>query len=820
MAVPLARRMNPDRDIVSRLNERFAAAAGWAFDHRWFVVAASLVLVVVAGWLAGTARIDNSYEAYFDPTDRTYAAYEEYRYDFGSDEISYLLYAAPGFEHGPWNLEVMRKIADLTAALGDEVPFVYEVTSLANAELIRGVPDGIEIAKLRDEFPETQQEMLAVRDEYLAKPMLVGGILSADARYGAIVIEMDRSSTDPPERIQIDPEKGSDLENLYPQATDSVIEAILARPEYDGIDFYHSGDVPLNAAFNRVIGEESVRLDGLASAIIGLVLALFFRSFVGVLAPLLVVQVSVVVCVAFIALLDWKLDMSFGRMPALLIAIGVAHSVHILSEFRARFREFGDRRSALVETFRLVGAPCLMTSLTTAAGFASMSFVPIKSIAHYGVYGSFGVIVAFVMSVTLLTALLSFGRREPKRRTDLALTTAKGGALARRLLRSIAHFNIRNSGPILIAFSLVFVVSIAGISQLVVDSNWIDDFSDRMPIKAVTEKVDDVMGGVTNVIYLFDSGQEDGVKEPVFLREIERVQAIGEAQSGFVRKSYSILDILKDLNQAFHDGDPAYYRIPKSRELVAQYLLLYESSGGEEVEELVSFDYRRASLEFRLKATMVSETAALTERIDTSLVESPLDASEVSLTGIGALWLKLLEYIVSSQIQGFLLAFATIAVLMVTIFRSVQTGLISMLPNLAPVVLTVGAMGWLGIPLDYNKISIAGIAMGIAVDDTIHLISRYRYEFFRLGSYTLALEAALSDVGRALFITSVALVAGFLVFLSSVMASQATFGILLATTIVTALVADFLMMPALVLIFQPFGPEPERRPTPSARPRS
>jgi len=820
VAVPLARRMNPDRDIVSRLNERFAAAAGWAFDHRWFVVAASLVLVVVAGWLAGTARIDNSYEAYFDPTDRTYAAYEEYRYDFGSDEISYLLYAAPGFEHGPWNLEVMRKIADLTAALGDEVPFVYEVTSLANAELIRGVPDGIEIAKLRDEFPETQQEMLAVRDEYLAKPMLVGGILSADARYGAIVIEMDRSSTDPPERIQIDPEKGSDLENLYPQATDSVIEAILARPEYDGIDFYHSGDVPLNAAFNRVIGEESVRLDGLASAIIGLVLALFFRSFVGVLAPLLVVQVSVVVCVAFIALLDWKLDMSFGRMPALLIAIGVAHSVHILSEFRARFREFGDRRSALVETFRLVGAPCLMTSLTTAAGFASMSFVPIKSIAHYGVYGSFGVIVAFVMSVTLLTALLSFGRREPKRRTDLALTTAKGGALARRLLRSIAHFNIRNSGPILIAFSLVFVVSIAGISQLVVDSNWIDDFSDRMPIKAVTEKVDDVMGGVTNVIYLFDSGQEDGVKEPVFLREIERVQAIGEAQSGFVRKSYSILDILKDLNQAFHDGDPAYYRIPKSRELVAQYLLLYESSGGEEVEELVSFDYRRASLEFRLKATMVSETAALTERIDTSLVESPLDASEVSLTGIGALWLKLLEYIVSSQIQGFLLAFATIAVLMVTIFRSVQTGLISMLPNLAPVVLTVGAMGWLGIPLDYNKISIAGIAMGIAVDDTIHLISRYRYEFFRLGSYTLALEAALSDVGRALFITSVALVAGFLVFLSSVMASQATFGILLATTIVTALVADFLMMPALVLIFQPFGPEPERRPTPSARPRS
>jgi predicted RND superfamily exporter protein len=182
----------------------------------------------------------------------------------------------------------------------------------------------------------------------------------------------------------------------------------------------------------------------------------------------------------------------------------------------------------------------------------------------------------------------------------------------------------------------------------------------------------------------------------------------------------------------------------------------------------------------------------------------------MSVTGIGALWLKLLDYIVSSQIQGFMLAFSLIAVLMYLIFRSLPVAVISMLPNLSPILLALGVMGWMAIDLDYNKAAIAAVALGIAVDDTIHLISRYRYEFSRSGNYEEALHLAMSDVGRALVITTVALVLGFLVLMGSLLQSQATQGMLLATTIVTALVADFLLMPALVLTYHPFGPEGER----------
>jgi hypothetical protein len=437
-----------------------------------------------------------------------------------------------------------------------------------------------------------------------------------------------------------------------------------------------------------------------------------------------------------------------------------------------------------------------------------MSLAPIKSIAHMGVFNAFGVMAVFVLSFTLLMAFLSFGRRVPARRASpLELLSAKGGAWMQGSLRVIADFVVRRRVVVLGFFFAVFAISLAGATRLSVDSNWLDDFADDVPLKKTTLKVDEVMGGVANLVLLFDGGSPGSIKEPAVLRDIERMQEWAESNFSLVRKSYSIVDIVRDLNQTFHAEDPAWYRLPESRNLVAQYLLLYETAGGTEADEYVSSDYQRASLELRLKLAPTSHTGDLVRAIDEELARRPLEATTVSLTGIGALWVKLMDYIVWSQIRGFLFAFAIIAVMMCVLFRSWKTGLISMVPNLSPVLLTLGVMGWFGLDLDYTTVSVAAVAMGIAVDDTIHLVSRYRHEFELCGNYEEALLAAVLDVGRALLITSVALVCGFLVLLFSSLASQAAYGILLATTIVTALVADFLLMPALVLTFQPFGPE-------------
>ncbi|MBW1683505.1 MAG: RND family transporter [Deltaproteobacteria bacterium] len=791
---------------IESLSELFERIGGWSFDHRWVVLAICLLLLGACAYFASQARFDNSFEAYFDTDDPAYAAYNGFREDFGSDEISYILYEAPGLPHGPFDLGVMRKIASLTEAL-EEVPFVKEVTSLANVEYVEGVPDGLEIYQLLEEFSGGQQDLLEIREKVLAKPLYVGGLVSREGDYAAIIIDMDRSAVDPLEEIRLDPEGGDALDNLYPQVTYHAIEELLARPEYEGIVFHHVGDVPLNTVYNEISSSESGRLAGITFGVITLLLLGFFRRPIGIAGPLAVVALSVMVSIGLVGLLGWKLDLMFVMLPTLLIAVGVASSVHIIAEFRAYHAELGDRREAVRRTMYLVGTPCLLTSLTTAAGFVSMSIAPIKSISHFAVYSAVGVVAAFLLSVTLLIVFLSFGRRSlPREASEAEKVRAKGGRLFHAALAGLARFDVRHRRAIIAVFAGIFVLSALGIARLRVDSNFLNEFSEDEPIRVATHYVDEIMGGTYSFVYLFDSGAPEGIKSPEFLREIERLQAEADRQSHLVKKTYSIVDLLRDINKSFNEEDPAHYVLPETRELVAQYLLLYEMSGGEDLQDFVSSDFARASLELRCKAVETSVLDEMVDGLDAYLEAQPVSVASISVTGIGAIWLKLQGYITSSQIRGLLLAFSAIAALMCFVFQSLKTGLLAMVPNLSPVVLTLGVMGWIDMPLDYVRLMIATVAIGISVDDTIHHMTRFRHEFLRCGSYEQALEASTVDVGRALVITSVVLVAGFLVFLLSSLDSFATFGALLATTISVALVADFLLMPALVLTWKPWGP--------------
>jgi predicted RND superfamily exporter protein len=796
-----------DKDYIAASSRFFERFGGWSYDHRWIVFAVCLALVAASAFLASQVHFDNSFESYFDRNDPAYSTYLKFRDDFGSDEVSYILYEAPDHAYGVWNLEVMRAIRQLTRTLEDEVPFAKEVTSLTNVEFLEPMTGGLKIYELLGELPESQEALLEVKRKAMAKPMYVGGLVSADGNHAAIMIEMEKSSIDPLDQIRLDPQGGDVLDNLYPQASYNKIEEILARPQYAGIRFHHTGDVPLNSVLNKIAAAEGPILGSVCFAVIAAQLLFFFRRPAEIVGPLAVVAVSVLVTVGFVALLGWSLDLMFSMLPTLLIAVGVADSVHVISEFRAYRARLGDRRQALGRTLYLVGTPCLLTSLTTAAGFASMSVAPIKTISHFAIYSAAGVLVAFVLTLSLLAALLSFGgNTSDQQAVERETLHAREGRFLGRWLVAVARFDIRNRRSILTLTAAMFAVSMLGMARLTVDSNFLSDFSEDVRARRDTIFADRVMGGTNSFVYLFDTGIADGIKEPAVLREIERLQGEADMQTNIVKKTLSIVDLLKDINQSFHDGDPEYYRLPETRELAAQYLLLYEMSGGEELEEYVSSDYSRATLELRCRWTQSSVIAQMAQNLASYLETKPLRASTVSETGVGALWIELVEYITQSQIRGFLLAFVAIAAMMCLLFQSARLGLLSMVPNLSPVILTLGGMGWVGVPLDYMRLLIAPVAIGIAVDNTIHLVTRYRHEFLARGDYEQALHASMKGVGRALFITSGVLVMGFLVFLFSEMDSQVTFGVLLTTTIIVALVANFFLMPALVLTFKPFGP--------------
>ncbi len=794
-------------EIISGIFERIG---GWSYDHRWIVLLICVLFIGISGYFASGVTFDNSFEAFFDPDDPAYVEFLQYREDFGSDEISYIMYEAPDYEHGPWNLEVMRKIEKLTKAIEEEAPFVKEATSLANVEFIEGAPGRLIVYDLLSNFPEDQSELLKIRDKVLKKPMYIGGLVSKDAKYAAIIVEMEKSSIDPLGDIMVDPEKGNALENLYPQATHKKIEDILKRPEFKGVKFYHSGDVPLNAEYNTITQVESETLSIISFIIIAGLLTFFFKRIIGVVGPLAVVALSILITIGFIGVLGWDFDLMFIMLPTLLIVVGVADSVHIVTEFRFYQRRLGDRKEAIKRSIYLVGVPCLFTSLTTVAGFTSMSISPIKSLKHFAVYSAFGVASAFLLTVTLLVVFLSFGRKETEKEvTKENNKKVKGSTLLYRFLEGVSRLDIRHYKSIVAISCAVFIFFAIGLTKLEVDSNWLNEYSEDVEVRRTTEIIDNVMGGTGGYSYIFNTNEEEGILDPKILRQIDVLQQRANQETGIVMKTYSIVDLIKDINQSFHDGDPKYYTIPDDKQLIAQYLLLYEMSGGDELANYISSDYSRANLEIRTKLIATSIFDKLVDRLDEYLKTQHNLEVVPSVNGIGALWLKLIDYIVESQVRGFLLAFTVIATMMCLLFKSFKLGMLSMIPNLTPVFVTLGLMGWAGITLDYTKLLVGCVAISIAVDDTIHLVTRFRHEFLQKGNYGEALTASMKDVGRAISITSMVLVSGFLVFLLSAMDSIFYFGILLVVTLSLALIADFFLMPALVLLFKPFGPEKE-----------
>lgn len=791
----------PKEPWFSFLNELFAQLAVWSFRHRWLVGGVCLLVLVGCAFLASKVRTDNSFDAFFDQSDPVYQAYLEHQENFGSDEITFIMYDASQYQHGVFNQHLIDNIIALTEAIDTDVPFVRKVTSIANAELMLVKEDDLTITSLHDEMPMSQHRLLELAQVLTKRKLYEGSIYTADQNFGGILVEMSRTSTDTLDRIQFDPAKGADMDNLYPMVSNSALESILRDPKYADIPFYISGDVPLNAAYNEILVDELASLGMVCVFIIALILACFFGgNLFGIIGPVVVVALSVVMTIAFIEIMGWHLDMGFGMAPVLLMAVGIAHAVHIISDYLIFCRRYPTEK-ALYETMKLVGTPCLLTSLTTMVGFASMSLTPIRTVSHAGIYMSVGVLAAFLLSIMLLTFFLSFMKSTNEK------SHISTGCRLKELLNECAHFTLRRGKAIFSVFVLLMLASTWGLFQIRIDSNWLMDFSDRVQVKLDAVKIDNTMTGLNPLAYLLDTGQEGGINDPQFLKELERLQAEVENHYPLIRKTTSIVDLVKELNQSFHGDDPAFYRIPESRELIAQYLLVYEISGGEDLRSFISEDYSKALLQIRAQLVYASQVQAFEQEIDHYLEQYPLKYSEKINSGMGTLLTTLLSYISFSQLQGLIVAVVVISLFVSMIFGSLKMGLVSMVPNVGPIIVVAGMMGLAGIVLDATKLLLATIAIGIAVDDTIHMVTRIRLEFQRTGRYATAYINAVNEVGRALVITSLSLVLGLCALLFSVMSAQVWFGVLLSSAILLALLMDIFVMPLLIIWLKPFGPE-------------
>ena len=751
-----------------------AKSVQFILRHRVAVLAVLLAVTAVAGYFAARVAFDNTIEIWFLEGDEGLAGYRRFLDLFESDELV-VVAMAPGDVFTTQNLALVDRIARRLRGIDN----VIRVTSLTDVEVPRAVDGGVEIGPLMDGIPSDPAELEDIRRRALSNPLLSGTLLSPKGDATAIVAQIAHIQG------QFD----------YKVALLKQVREILSE-EASGGPALHLGGAPvIDDAFFRYTERDFDTFMPVAFLLVTIVIFVIFRRPSSVMLPLSVVLLSEVWTFGLMGLLGLKINVVSTILAPLLLAVGIADSIHLLSEY---FDELGagrSRQEAIVGATGNVFTPCLLTSVTTAAGLLSLLTSELGPIREFGAMAAVGVLLAFVITMVFMPVALSFLKPRPGR----ALATSGNGPLVRALL-CLGRLGTRRPGVVIGVSVLLAVAAVAAVTRLEVGTNSMDYFRRSDPVRQDIDFIDARIGGTASIEFLLQGDEPGAFKEPAALAKMEALSAYLEDLPG-VSRAYSIVDYLKEMNRVLHGGDPKYYVLPATRAEAAQYLLLME--GSDDLDDLIQDDAQIARVSARIRMEDSMALSARVDEIEAYLATHFRDGIRAQATGLVMLMHEMEAYLLQSQIRSFAVAFVVIVILMGMMLRSLTLGLFAMIPNVLPVLLTMGIMGVAGIHLDVGTVTIASIILGLVVDDSIHFLYRIREELPRCRDTAEAILVSIRSVGKPIFSTSVILALGFWVLCLASFKPNINFGLLSGTAIVLALLADLIVLPAAIILLKP-----------------
>ena len=746
-----------------------------------------IALGLVTLWLGSgltSIKVDNSKRQWFQASDPSIIRYQQFQKDFGHDNFIFImLETPPGHALSPQSLQLLVQLEEsLKRATfhGDEM---FEgVTHLGNIQYIEGDAAGIEVIDLSDGVVPSGPDNDLFKERALSNPQYEGVLFSQNQDALDILLDLRPMRRD---------------DTYYHAIVDHLDATFKTEPFAQHV--FHVGGAPvIDSAMDRLTISEARLFSGFAILLNFFICLFLFRRWSGVVITMLTVALTLIWTLGLIGIGGQSLGVVHVMLPMMLLVVGVSDSVHILSEYQREYIQRGDRREAIFATMGEVTLPCLLTSLTTAAGMSSLALAPIPPIRTMGIYAAIGVLLAFLISIVLVPIMLSYVGLEPKHQKP-------SDQFAKSLAR-VGSFSTRHAPRVLGLTALLIGLSLWGASRIRVESNFLETFRKSSDVRRAAHRIDATLGGTSTFQVLIDSGTDGGVKEPLFLTRLENFQTYIDSMDGVI-KTLSIVGLVKELNEILQEGGKEHYRLPPSRNMVAQQLLLYENADPDGLFELITDDYRIARITVRTERLGTGRGARMMTQAEEKFNALFAPNSTLSFTGGFELFVRMTENLSRSQIRSYGAAFILVFLMMVMVLKNFWLGFLSMLPNIFPVLSALGLMGALDIQLDFITLLIACIAIGIAVDDTIHFLVRVKKEFQKTGSYEEASQKTLQSAGRAMLFTTLILCGGFLIFLPSEMLSIALFGGLVAFTVVMALLSDFIIMPALLAVTKPLGPD-------------
>ena len=615
------------------------------------------------------------------------------------------------------------------------------------------------------------------------------------------------------------------------------------------INFYPIGNSAMISLAMDTLIQAAFLLVGMV-AIINLLLWSLFRSASAVVLPQLAIGLSILFVIGSLSWLNLASTTLIALTVMLIIAVGVADCVHVMSSYLFFRRDGKDHDEALSKAYGKTGVPILLTTITTMAGMSSLAVTGMPMFVQFGFSSAAGVFFAFLYTIYLLPVLLNYWHPMQIKKTQVISASRKTGVrsivsllkskmlsflcffvnplakLSKRmglnwllgaewlqpLLNRIPAFVERFRYSIAIIFVSVFIICLYGATQVKIDSNLVELYSDDVPIGQAYEIVDEHMMGTGNMEIVVDTAISDGIMDPDVLNAMNRLQnTIEENYSEFIIRTNSLADLVIDTHAIMQDSED-YRNIPDSQIAVSQLLYLFNSSNPEERRALVSDDYSKSHISVQLKNAGSNEYKEFFKDIQRDInkeFNGLIDRYpniKVQITGSFALMMRLADDISNNQFKSLAIAAVVISLLLMITLGSFQAGVMSIIPNLIPASLAFGLMGLLGVPLDTDTLMIAPLIIGIAVDDTIHFISHYRMSLAQNHNMKLALVETIKEVGQAVTFTTLILGCGFLMLTFSDYLGLAKIGTFGSLAIFVALLCDLLFFPALIMIFKPkFG---------------
>ncbi len=790
-----------------RIDQLLSAWGHFAFRHARTILVGALLVVGALSSQLPRLTLETSTEEFLKANNPTRIAYDEFRNQFGRDDLIVLAIRTETV----FDRDFLARLRTIHEDIENDVPNLEEVSSLVNARNTRGEGDRLIVGDLLEEMPETDAELAEIERLVRANPMYPNLLISEDARFATILIRTNAFSSlgddfdelggfdddssaaetaEPAPRAFITPAENADIVD--------AIESVIERHDGNGIEIFLSGTPPMIEAMQDAITRDMLLFTSLAIGIIILALGVLFRRLAGVVLPVVTVIFSVITTLAIMVLLDVAITVPTQILPSFLLAVGVGYSVHILAIFYQQRRTGADVESAVVFALGHSGLAILMTSLTTAGGLLSFSVAELAPIAEFGIFAPLGVLIALVFTLVLLPALLAVCPMRPESNTD-----SRGGSASQRLLMRTGEFANAHAPSITLLTAAVIAISVMGALQIEFAHDPISWFPEDNRFRIANDVVNDELRGAMFLEVLVDSGRDNGIQDPELLHRLDEIRQYGEAllvEEVQVGKIVSIIDVVKETNRALNENMDEFYRIPDDPLLVAQELLLFENSGSDDLEDLVDSGFSMARMTLKVSMADAIQYQAFIEHIDRKFSKILGGTAELSFTGIMKIVGDTINAVIISMAKTYVVAFAIITPLMVILIGRVRIGLVAMIPNLTPIIITLGLMGWTGIPLDAFTLLVGSIAIGLAVDDTIHFMHHFRHYFEKTGSVSQGISETLRSTGQALLYTSLVLSSGFFIYMLASMQNLFYFGLLTGLTILLAFLCDVILAPALITL--------------------